>query len=220
MPPWYDALTKNIPAIQEKVLELMAQNHGDTREYFGTSLVEKGKWESKAFLVWNVWRKPAGGGSKEVCEYFQNIDGLVSLSISVIKPGTHIKPHNGDTDAVYRIHIPVLIPTGLPECGIKVGGIDKAWDEHEPIAFCDAHVHEAWNYSDETRVILIADIVKEEFLPQTRSICAKVSSWLLVQKALSQKILRALPMILKIPVGYSILLGARPFFLLLQKSRK
>ncbi len=217
--PWFDKLTENIPVIKDEVLALMTQKNVEMQGYYNTALVETGKWESKPFLVWNILKKLAENEGKEVYNHFKDIPGLVSLSISVLKPGTHVKPHNGDTDATYRMHIPVLIPAGLPECGIKVAGITKPW-MRDVIPFCDAHVHEAWNYSKQTRVILIADVVRPEYLAETTKICNEVLAWLLLQQVVQTKVMSVLPLKIKIPIGLMLMAGVRPFFGLLQRSKK
>lgn len=218
--PWFDKLTEDIPAIQAVAIAVLGRGDVTTKEYYNTSLVENGRWESMAFLVWNMRRKLLKTAGKELYSYFKDIPGLVSLSISVLKPGTHIKPHAGDTDATYRIHIPVIIPAGLPKCGIKVNGITKPWAEDKIITFCDAYMHEAWNMTNKTRVILIADVVRAEYLMQTRSICAGVLSWLLVQKILQLPVINIFPMMLKVLTGYAVMIGAKPILRLLQRSKK
>jgi aspartyl/asparaginyl beta-hydroxylase (cupin superfamily) len=216
---WYDILTKNIPDIRNKVLDLLSRQSIHAKEYYNTSLVGAGKWESIPFLVWNIPKRSLKEEGKEVYSYFKDIPGLVSLSVSVLNAGTHVRPHNGDTDATYRIHIPIVIPAGLPECGIKVNAITKAWAENELIAFCDAHMHEAWNNSKQTRVVLIADVVRPELLSQHKIICSKVLSWLLLQKVAGTGIMRAMPFILKAPLLLLLMTTARPFFGLLQRRQ-
>ena len=82
--------------------------------------------------------------------------------------------------------MPVLIPTLLPECGLKVAGITKPWIENEIIAFCDAHVHEAWNMSDKPRIVIILDVIKKDFLAQTNEICSVVLAAMQYQQAAQQ----------------------------------
>jgi aspartate beta-hydroxylase len=43
------------------------------------------------------------------------------------------------------------------DCAIRVGGEEHAWKEGQCVTFDDTFEHEAWNRSDQTRVVLIMD---------------------------------------------------------------
>ncbi len=174
--PWYDELLTQLPAIQDKTNSLLRKKGLDIREYFNAKMVEGTKWESITFMFWGRRNEKIIAQGAEIFEYFKNIPGLVSLSISMLQPRTHIKPHHGDTDAIYRVHIPVYIPALLPDCGIKVSGIDQPWIENEMIVFNDACLHEAWNMTGSPRVVLIMDVIREEYLRATKKICSNVLS--------------------------------------------
>jgi aspartyl/asparaginyl beta-hydroxylase (cupin superfamily) len=51
--------------------------------------------------------------------------------------------------------LPLLIPEG---CGFRVGANVRTWKKGSAWVFDDSIEHEAWNASDETRIILIFDI--------------------------------------------------------------
>jgi aspartyl/asparaginyl beta-hydroxylase (cupin superfamily)/Tfp pilus assembly protein PilF len=74
---------------------------------------------------------------------------------SALKPGTHIGAHNGATNSRLTVHMPLIIP---PNCALRVGGETHVWTPGELVMFDDTIVHEAWNYSDQLRVVLIFDI--------------------------------------------------------------
>ena len=73
---------------------------------------------------------------------------------SVLRPGTHILPHRGVTNTRLVTHLPLIIP---PDCALRVGGETHVWKEGHCITFDDTFEHEAWNRSDQTRVVLILD---------------------------------------------------------------
>lgn len=181
--PWYDELTGNIPRIRVKVLQLLEERNIDLRTYFNTGIVEGGGWDARGFLSWGrVDKLLESETGRQVFSYFKDIPGIVLLSVSVLKPHTHVKAHNGDTDGTYRLHIPIYIPAGLPECGLRVGGIDRPWIEDQITVFSDANMHEAWNQSEQTRIVLIADVVREDLLDQKDAICINVLALLLMHK--------------------------------------
>ncbi len=179
---WHDRLKKDLPQIKETLLSFLKLDGLDIKEYFNTTMVEGKRWETVSFMFWNLRNEKIINKGRDVFAYFKNVPGMVSLSVSILQPQTHIKGHNGDTDAIYRIHIPIFIPAGLPDCGITVGGVTRPWQENELIVFSDAHFHEAWNMTDQPRVIMIMDVIKEEFLPQTDNVCGNVLSALKYQR--------------------------------------
>jgi aspartyl/asparaginyl beta-hydroxylase (cupin superfamily) len=74
---------------------------------------------------------------------------------SVLKPRTRLPPHTGTTNTRSIVHLPLVIPAG---CGFRVGADVRTWKKGNAWVFDDTIEHEAWNDSDETRIILIFDI--------------------------------------------------------------
>jgi aspartyl/asparaginyl beta-hydroxylase (cupin superfamily)/Tfp pilus assembly protein PilF len=74
---------------------------------------------------------------------------------SALKPHTHIAAHHGATNSRLTVHMPLIIP---PDCALRVGGETHVWKPGELVMFDDTILHEAWNRSDQLRVILIFDI--------------------------------------------------------------
>ena len=78
-----------------------------------------------------------------------------SALFSVLQPKTRIPPHTGIANFRLVVHLPLILPQG---CGFRVGGETREWRMGEAWVFDDTIEHEAWNDSDETRIILICDI--------------------------------------------------------------
>ena len=74
---------------------------------------------------------------------------------SVFTPDTHLLPHQGVTNTRVVAHLPLMVPDN---CALSVGGEDHHWREGEVVVFDDTFMHEAWNRSDRTRVVLIFDL--------------------------------------------------------------
>jgi aspartyl/asparaginyl beta-hydroxylase (cupin superfamily) len=74
---------------------------------------------------------------------------------SLLEPRTRIPPHTGTTNIRLTVHIPLIVP---PQCGFRVGTQTRQWQPGTALIFDDTIEHEAWNDSDEERVILIFDI--------------------------------------------------------------
>jgi aspartyl/asparaginyl beta-hydroxylase (cupin superfamily) len=69
---------------------------------------------------------------------------------------THINPHRGPTNMRVRCHLGIKVPDG--DCAIRVGGETRRWQEGRCLVFDDSLVHEAWNHTDEDRIVLIVDL--------------------------------------------------------------
>jgi aspartate beta-hydroxylase len=75
---------------------------------------------------------------------------------SVLRPHTHIPPHYGTINGRVIVHLPLIVPEN---CGaLRVAGETRSWVYGKCFAFDDSYAHEAWNHSDETRVVLLFDI--------------------------------------------------------------
>lgn len=85
----------------------------------------------------------------------QITDHAPEVLFSVLAPHTHIKPHHGVTNTRVVTHLPLIIPAG--DCKLVVGGISHAWQEGRCVTFDDTFEHEAWNRTDQQRVVLILD---------------------------------------------------------------
>jgi aspartate beta-hydroxylase len=82
-------------------------------------------------------------------------DHAPEVLYSVLAPRSHITPHHGVTNTRVVTHLPLIIPEG--DCAIVVGGDTHRWQQGRCITFDDSMQHEAWNRSDETRVVMILD---------------------------------------------------------------
>ncbi|MBB6250590.1 aspartyl/asparaginyl beta-hydroxylase domain-containing protein [Nitrospirillum iridis] len=74
---------------------------------------------------------------------------------SVLKPRTRIPAHTGVSNTRLVVHLPLVVPAG---CGFRVGNETREWQVGKAWVFDDTIEHEAWNDSDQTRVILLFDI--------------------------------------------------------------
>lgn len=80
-------------------------------------------------------------------------DGVpLETFFSRLIPGTKIPPHFGLTNTRLTMHYPVRIPS---DCAIRVGEEMCSWQEGKLIGFDDSYEHEAWNKSQDDRVVMI-----------------------------------------------------------------
>lgn len=86
---------------------------------------------------------------------------------SLLEPHTRIPAHTGGTNTRVIVHLPLIVP---PKCGFRVGTQIREWQPGTALIFDDTIEHEAWNESDEERVILIFDIWNPLLTPAERDL--------------------------------------------------
>lgn len=90
-----------------------------------------------------------------------------SVLFSVLKAGAKIPPHNGLVNTRLICHLPLIVPG---QCTFRVGNDVRDWREGQAWVFDDTIEHEAWNASDQTRVILLFDIWRPELSDDERQL--------------------------------------------------
>ena len=78
------------------------------------------------------------------------------IYFSRLRGHTHIDPHRGPTNLRVRCHLALEVPEG--DCAIRVGDETRRWEEGRCLVFDDYFDHEAWNHTDEDRLVLIVDL--------------------------------------------------------------
>jgi aspartate beta-hydroxylase len=157
------ALERDYPAIRAKIEALAASEFQAEAE----GLMERGSWN--VFLFYERSRK-----NEENCTRCPTITRIIEstntvrtqaglLYVSRLSPGTHIKAHRGPTNQRLRCHLGIRIPDG--DCGLKVGGETRRWEEGRCIVFDDSLEHEAWNHTTEPRIVLIIDFWHPDLTP-------------------------------------------------------
>jgi beta-hydroxylase len=79
---------------------------------------------------------------------------------SILEPNQEIPLHRGPYNGVLRYHLGLIIPNDALNCGIMVGNETRHWQEGESLLFDDTHLHMAWNYTNQIRVVLFMDIIR------------------------------------------------------------
>lgn len=167
--PWFSKLEAKTEAIRSELLSLVAAgipNEPYVQVAKGAPVNQWGTLNHS--LAWGalfLWKD--GRRSDEVLarcpETAELIGELPLLDIpergptvmfSTLQPGARIPPHTGVTNTRAVVHLPLIVPPG---CGFRVGSETREWRPGEAWAFDDTIEHEAWNESDQTRVILILD---------------------------------------------------------------
>ena len=178
---WTSEIEKNYQVVYDELQQLLSAN--EMLPYKNGQLVEdQNDWKTISVKAWGVNNYKKFKSIPKTMELFNSIPGLVSLSFNLLKAGSEIEPHHGDTSSTIRGHLGMVIPDQLPKVGFRVDGQERSWQSGKVLLFSDAHIHEAWNHSSEDRIILLFDVVKPEYLGSKNVICSRVLSALLLQR--------------------------------------
>jgi len=162
--PWHDPtefpivgyLESNYPAIRDEILALQA-----TRFHRESERIDRtGDWDV-AFLYERGRRHgdacracPVTTHGIEAFPAMRTAAGLIY--VSRMRPMTHITAHRGPTNLRLRCHLAITVPDG--DCAIRVAEETRHWQQGKCLVFDDSLLHEAWNRTDQDRVVLIVDL--------------------------------------------------------------
>jgi aspartyl/asparaginyl beta-hydroxylase (cupin superfamily) len=136
-----------------------------TRANRGHALLNDPRWS--ALHLWrdgqpvaeNVRRCPQTMAALALAPMPRIVGRSPSALFSMLRPGTHIPPHWGMLNTRLICHIPLIVPTG---CRLRVGNHERTVEFGRAMIFDDSINHEAWNDSDETRVVLLFEVWRPE----------------------------------------------------------
>jgi aspartate beta-hydroxylase len=168
---WYAELERNTAVIRDELLAVLQAEQGvepflkfdspdEVPKFLGAGPQGAPAWD--AFFLYrhgvryddNHARCPRTSAIIEALPVVRIRAHAPEICFSVLAPGTHILPHHGVTNTRVVTHLPLIVPD---DCALRVGGEDHAWKEGQCVTFDDTFEHEAWNRSDQTRVVLIID---------------------------------------------------------------
>lgn len=134
-------------------------------------------WKTFLFCGYGTVSEEAQRSCPETWRILQKIPNLKAAMFSIFEPGKHLKAHRGPYNGVLRLHLGLKVPAERDKVAIRVVDQICHWDEGKVLIFDDAYEHEAWNHSDEVRVVLFVDFVKPTRFP------ASLTNWLLLNLA-------------------------------------
>lgn len=134
----------------------------------------KAAWKTAGLIYWTAKSPQNIARFPKTWALFRKIPNLTSCSILLLEPHSTIKPHLGDTDAMVRCHIGLIVPGELPRIGFRCGTEMVSWKEGKAFAFNDAREHTAWNNTDSNRYIVSFDLMRPEFQKRKYWISAQV----------------------------------------------
>lgn len=170
---WIAQLEAAAPAMRAEAQAVMATGEGllpyveadPRRPNRGNSLLGNPDWS--AFHIWrdgalnaeHAARCPATTAALAAAP-IPRIAGRSPMALfSILKARTHIPPHTGMLNSRLICHIPLIVPR---DCRLRVGNEVRPVEFGKAMLFDDSIEHEAWNDSDQTRVVLLFEIWRPE----------------------------------------------------------
>lgn len=169
--PWIARLEAQTDAIRAELLQVLAESRAEFRPYLDhppdvplhalAELNRSPRWSS--YFLWrngapveaHLAKCPRTAAALAELPT-ADIPGAAPVAMfSALEPHTRIGAHTGETNVRLIVHLPLIVPEG---CAFRVGSETRPWRVGEAFVFDDTIEHEAWNDSDELRVVLIFDV--------------------------------------------------------------
>jgi hypothetical protein len=183
--PWLEGLEAAAPAIREELLRILAEDHAGFTPYVHyedhlpldqwRELNHSPKWT--AFHFYESGR-PIEERCRRAPRTYAAVTALPQPDValrsptalySALVPKARIPPHTGVANFRLLVHLPLIVPgNGF----FRVGNETREWRAGEAWVFDDTIEHEAWNDSDQLRVILICDVWSPYLSPEERAAIA------------------------------------------------
>jgi len=177
---WAAAVEAAAPAIRREVEAFLTDGEDSFTPYVEAvpgrpnkahSLLDDPKWS--ALYLWKEGKPtdyaPRFPAAMKALEHapMPAIAGRSPTALfSMLRPETHILPHNGMINTRLICHLPLIVPPG---CGFRVGNQMRPWEEGKLIIFDDSIEHEAWNRGDAIRIVLLFEIWRPELSGEERA---------------------------------------------------
>jgi aspartyl/asparaginyl beta-hydroxylase (cupin superfamily) len=170
---WAPAIEAATDAIRKELRAVLAEGLEGFRPYIRSEahqprdhpLLDRKDW-SALFLCENgtrheeaIARCPKTWAAVQAAPQLWIERSSPTIMFSLLRPRTRIPAHSGVHNTRLTCHLPLIVP---PRCGFRVGNEVREWQEGKLLVFDDTIEHEAWNESDQDRLILIFDIGRPE----------------------------------------------------------
>jgi ornithine lipid ester-linked acyl 2-hydroxylase len=166
---WDERVTSQWEKVQAELKALLARSETipvwqEVTDEKNLPITKEDIWRTYFFYVYGQRFEKQCSECPETARLLSQIPGMKTALFSILEPGTKLAPHRGPYRGVLRYQLALLVPDH-GDLGIRVGHQTATWQEGVSMMFDDTYEHEAWNLSDETRVVLFLDIVRPMRFP-------------------------------------------------------
>ena len=158
--PQLDLLQANWRAIREEALHLFDEGHiraaAKHNDASFNSFFKQG-WK-RFYLKW--YGEPLASAEAlcpQTVALLKAIPGIKAAMFATLAPNSRLNPHRDPFAGSLRYHLGLITPNSR-ECRIFVDGEEHVWGDGKDVVFDETYVHWVENTTDQTRVILFADV--------------------------------------------------------------
>jgi beta-hydroxylase len=158
--PQLDLLQANWQTIREEAMHLFDEGYIRAAEKSNdasfNSFFKQG-WK-RFYLKW--YGEPLASAETlcpKTVALLNSIPSIKAAMFALLPPGSKLNPHRDPFAGSLRYHLGLITPNS-EDCRIFVDGEMHSWGDGKDVVFDETYVHWAENRTDQTRVILFADV--------------------------------------------------------------
>ncbi|MFA6231592.1 MAG: aspartyl/asparaginyl beta-hydroxylase domain-containing protein [Rhodanobacter sp.] len=158
--PQLDLLQANWQTIRDEAARLFDEGHiraaAKSNDASFNSFFKQG-WK-RFYLKW--YGEPLTSAEAlcpQTVALLKAIPSVKAAMFALLPPGSKLNPHRDPFAGSLRYHLGLITPNSR-NCRIFVDGEEHAWGDGKDVVFDETYVHWAENNSEQTRVILFADV--------------------------------------------------------------
>ncbi len=158
--PQLDLLQANWQTIREEAMHLFDEGYIRAAEKNNdasfNSFFKQG-WK-RFYLKW--YGEPLASAETlcpKTVALLNSIPSVKAAMFALLPPGSKLNPHRDPFAGSLRYHLGLITPNS-EDCRIFVDGEMHSWGDGKDVVFDETYVHWAENRTDQTRVILFADV--------------------------------------------------------------
>jgi len=141
---------EQVPRFHEIMPEQAAISANDGRD-----------WRMFILKAYGVEQPRNMAACPQLAALVRGIPEVLSASFSFLGPRKHIPPHRGPIRGILRFYMMLSMPRaddGAPAAVLKVDDVEYRLNDGQFLLWDDTFLHEAWNDSDEVRIVLSLDV--------------------------------------------------------------
>ena len=162
--PWIAHIEANWEVIREEA-ERLLEDRAELASFQEISkdqieITDDDRWKTFFLYGYGFEAKLGVEMCPRTAALMREIPGMKTAMFSILSPRKHILAHRGPYKGVLRYHLGLIVPGDAEACRIRVGEDVRHWHAGGSLMFDDTFNHEAWNDTDETRVVLFVDVMR------------------------------------------------------------
>ena len=169
-------LRDNWQVIRDEALSLEQQGKikaSDTLNDVGFNSFFRNGW-TRFYVKWYSDPLPSAlQQCPKTVELLQRTPCVKAAMFASLPPGGELKRHRDPFAGSLRYHLGLVTPNS-DDCYILVDGQRHSWRDGQDVLFDETYIHEAYNHTDQGRIILFCDVVR----PLRSKLMHKINLWI------------------------------------------